>query len=149
MNKNKIVVPKRIVTVDKNDLILSNTAVFEHREVIPFCRELVAETLAGEHDDELIYTKRIRKGSLDRYTASTPPHVQAARKAGGTVGPIVHYVMTQRGPEPVFPGRTPPRDIDRRHYVEKVLRPVADAILIELGQDFDEVLGQPRQLSLL
>ena len=51
--------------------------------------------------------------------------------------------------EPVFPGRPLPSDINRRHYIERVLRPVADAILSELGLDFDEVLGEPHQMSLL
>jgi DNA polymerase-2 len=123
--------------------------LFEGRDLIPFCRELVEEMLAGNHDGELIYVKRIRKGSLDRYTAAIPPHVQAARKVTGRVGPIIRYVMTRRGAEPVFPGGALPDDIDRRHYVERVLRPVADAILIELGIDFGEALGEPRQMSLL
>ena len=42
-----------------------------------------------------------------------------------------------------------PSDIDRAHYQERVLRPVADAILSELGTSFDEALGVPRQLTLL
>jgi hypothetical protein len=33
--------------------------------------------------------------------------------------------------------------------VEKVLRPVADAILRELGLGFDEALDLPRQLTLV
>jgi len=91
----------------------------------------------------------VRKGALDRYTATTPPHVQAARKAQGSLGPIVRYVIARSGPEPVLPGRPPPEGIDREHYVEKVIRPVADAILRELGRDFDEALDLPRQLTLV
>lgn len=75
--------------------------------------------------------------------------MQAARKAGERAGPIIRYVMTASGPEPVFPGRPLPAAIDHAHYVDKVLRPVADAILEALGQSFDEALDQPRQLSLL
>ena len=41
-----------------------------------------------------------------------------------------------------------PGGIDHAHYVERVLRPVADAILVPLGHSFDEALGQPRQLGL-
>ena len=41
-----------------------------------------AAVRAGELDAELVYAKRVRKESLDSYTATTPPHVQAARKAG-------------------------------------------------------------------
>ena len=97
--------------------------------------------------------KRLRKGSLDRYTAAMPPHVQAARKAeelgvGGLRG-VIRYVVTASGPEPVLPGRPLPEGIDRPHYVEHVLRPIADAILLELGQDLDDALGAPKQLDLL
>ena len=53
------------------------------------------------------------------------------------------------GPEPVLPGRPFPEKLDREHYVEKVLRPIAEAILQHSGQTFDEALGRPRQLSLL
>jgi DNA polymerase-2 len=123
--------------------------LFTDREVLPFVERLVEKMRAGELDDELVYVKRIRKGSLDRYTATTPPHIRAARKAGGAVGPVIHYVITLNGPEPVLPGRPLPAGIDRRHYLEKVLRPVAEGILSEIGQSFDEALGVPQQLPLL
>jgi DNA polymerase-2 len=63
----------------------------------------------------------------------------------------VRYVLTANGPEPVVPGRAVPAAIDRRHYVEHVLRPIADAILIERDESFDLALGraQPRQLELI
>ena len=127
---------------------------FTEQPVAPFVRELVEQVLAGAFDDELVYAKRVRKASLDRYTATTPPHVQAARKLaeqGVRVGPVVRYVITATGPEPVVPGRAVPTAIDRRHYVDRVLAPIADAILIEVGGSFDAVLGRakPQQLSLL
>ncbi len=127
--------------------------LFTDREVLPFVRELVEALKAGAHDEELVYVKRLRKGSLDRYTASVPPHVQAARKAkeqgvGGLRG-VIRYVITATGPEPVVPGRPLPGGIDRPHYVEHVVRPLADAILAELGQDLDDALGAPKQLDLL
>jgi hypothetical protein len=75
--------------------------------------------------------------------------VQAARKAGRLAGGVVRYVITESGPEPVLPGRTLPAALDRRHYLDKVLRPVADAILRELGTSFDHALGKPTQLELL
>jgi DNA polymerase-2 len=123
--------------------------VLGDRDALPFAREVVQRVVAGELDAELVYAKRVRKGSLERYTATTPPHIQAARKAGGRAGPVVRYVITSRGPEPVLPGRPPPTDIDRQHYVERVLRPVADAILSELGTSLGDALDEPRQLSLL
>jgi DNA polymerase-2 len=127
--------------------------LFQDREVLPFVRSLVKQLLAGELDEELVYAKRIRKGSLERYTATTPPHVQAARRArdllGAPIGPIVRYVITAGGPQPVIPGRPLPPGIDHRHYLDKVLRPVADAILSHVGECFDDALDQPHQLSLL
>jgi DNA polymerase-2 len=123
--------------------------VFTDRDPVAFVREVAEQLRAGALDGELIYVKRIRKGGTERYVASTPPHVQAARKAGGASGGVVRYVMTAGGPEPAPPGRPLPEGIDREHYVEKVLRPIADAILLELGTSFAEALGEPRQLTLL
>jgi DNA polymerase-2 len=123
--------------------------LFTGVDAMPYVMQITNDVLEGKLDNELVYVKRLRKRNLDSYTASTPPHVQAARKAGGRPGPVVRYVIAATGPEPVLPGGPLPRDIDRRHYVERVLRPVAEAILIELGQSFDEATGQPRQLDLL
>jgi len=65
------------------------------------------------------------------------------------VGPVVRYLVTARGPEPVLPGRPLPPDVDRGHYVERVLRPVAEALLADMGSSFDEAVGNPSQLTLL
>ncbi|MEM7410255.1 MAG: DNA polymerase II [Myxococcota bacterium] len=122
---------------------------FDGDTVVPFVREVVNAVRAGERDAELVYVKRLRKGSLDRYTQSAPPHVQAARKAGPRAGPVIRYLVTQRGPEPVLPGQPLPDDIDRAHYVDRVLRPLAEAVLTPLGEHTEDALGEPRQLGLL
>jgi hypothetical protein len=49
----------------------------------------------------------------------------------------------------VHPGHPLPSAIDHAHYIERVLRPVAQAILSPLEQHFDDALDRPRQLSLL
>jgi DNA polymerase-2 len=123
--------------------------LFTDREVAPFVADVVARLRAGELDQELVYVKRIRKGAVDRYTAAIPPHVQAARKAGAAAGGVIRYVMTRSGPEPVLPGRPLPSGIDREHYVDRAIEPVAEAILSEIGVSFDDVIGRPRQLQLL
>ncbi len=122
---------------------------FADGPVVAFTRDLVAAVRRGDHDEELVYTKRLRKGALDRYTASTPPHVQAARKAGDRAGRVVRYVITTGGPEPVFHGEPLPGNIDRAHTVERVLRPVAESILEALGEHVEDAFGEPRQLGLL
>ena len=123
--------------------------LFSDGDALGFTREIAERVRTGELDAELVYAKRVRKGSLERYTATTPPHVQAARKLRADFGGVVRYAICRSGPEPVLPGRPLPPDIDRAHYLDRVLRPVADAILSELGSSFDEALGLPRQLSLL
>jgi DNA polymerase-2 len=123
--------------------------IFADADPLPFVREVVAAVRSGALDAELVYAKRVRKGALERYTATTPPHVQAARKAKGPVGPVVRYVIARSGPEPVLAGYPLPEGIDREHAVLKLLRPVADSILRELGRDFDEALDRPRQLTLI
>ncbi len=122
--------------------------LFTGRDPAPFVRDVVAELRSGARDAELVYVKRVRKGALERYEANAP-HVQAARKAGRVPGGVIRYVITRTGPEPALPGRELPRAIDHTHYVDKVLRPVADAILEVLGSSFDEALGAPVQLPLL
>jgi DNA polymerase-2 len=111
--------------------------------VADYVRAFVAEVREGEHDAELVYRKTLRK-PLASYTAATPPHVQAARRAGPT-GRLVEYVMTVAGPEPAS-GRE--HAIDHQHYVDRQLRPIAEAVLGELGLDWDEVMGNPRQPGL-
>lgn len=122
--------------------------VFTDRDPMPFVRDVVGRVREGALDHELVYAKRVRKGSVERYTGAVPPHVQAARKAGAAAGPVIRYVVTRSGPEPVLPGHPMPPDIDREHALERVLRPVADAILPEIGHSFDEALGRLRQMEM-
>ena len=127
--------------------------LFHDEPVLPFVAHLVEEVRAGLHDEELVYRKRIRKSSIDHYTAASPPHIQAARKQAEQTGiaprGVIRYVMAHSGPEPVRSGAAPRPDIDRIHYIERVIRPVADAILIEIGESLDTALGEPKQMNLL
>jgi len=123
--------------------------LFRDEPVAEFVREVVADLLAGRLDRELVIRKGLRKGAVERYTAATPPHVAAARRSTLPVGRTVHYVMTRSGPTPVEPDGDLPADLDRAHYVEKVVKPIAESILVQLGQRFDEVTDAPRQLTLL
>jgi DNA polymerase-2 len=123
--------------------------LFRDEPVARFVKEVVADLLAGRLDRELVIRKALRKGAVERYTGATPPHVEAARKAGPGVGRVVFYVQTRGGPEPVEPDGELPPDLDRAHYVEKVVRPIAQSVLSQLGLDFDEVTDAPRQLTLL
>lgn len=118
--------------------------VFHDQPVDEFVPAFLAALRAGDHDDALVYRKAVRK-ELATYTATTPPHVRAARKLGDQAGRIVAYTITRNGPEPVGEVSAPP---DYGHYIEHQLEPVADAILRFLRTDFATLSGAPRQLVL-
>ena len=106
--------------------------------------EQVAVALrGGELDDKLVYRKGLRKRTTE-YTANTPPHVAAARKSRDP-GRVVSYLITVAGPEPLDALEHEP---DREHYLDKQVRPVAEPVLAALDLDFDQVIGDDRQLTL-
>ena len=109
-----------------------------------YLREVVADLRAGRLDDRLVYRKSMRKAAA-AYTATTPPHVAAARKMSRRPGGRIAYVVTVSGPEPAAERRSP---IDYQHYLEKQVRAVSEPVLALLNLDFDGVIGSPRQLSL-
>lgn len=120
--------------------------VFEDKNVKQYVQNIIAETRAGLHDNELIYRKRLRR-RLDHYVKSIPPHVKAARMADAANAlagkPLryqhkgwINYVLTLNGPEAVEHQTSP---IDYDHYIEKQIRPIAEAILPFIGVSFEEI----------
>jgi len=121
------------------------TRLFTDEPVEDFLRDLVRDVRAGRLDTWLSYRKALRKDLAD-YTASTPPHVAAARKRGKRAARgVITYVITVHGPEAEEERRSP---IDYEHYVQKQIRAVAEPVLAVLGLDFDRVVGDDAQLSL-
>jgi DNA polymerase-2 len=118
--------------------------LFDEQPVLEYLRGVVADLRKGRFDDRLVYRKSLRKAP-EAYTATTPPHVAAARKMAGKTRGRVAYVITTDGPEPADDRRHP---IDHEHYVDKQLRPVAEPVLALLGQDFADVSGARKQLPL-
>jgi DNA polymerase-2 len=118
--------------------------LFFDRPVDDYLRTVVQELRAGRLDDALVYHKALRK-ELQAYTASTPPHVAAARKMKERPGRVIDYVMTTAGAEPASERRSP---IDHEHYVQKQIRPVSEPVLTLVGLDFDRVIGDDSQLRL-
>ena len=108
-----------------------------------YVRDTVEAMLAGDHDDALVYRKRLRQ-NVEEYTRNVPPHVQAARKLGRNVR-WVRYVITASGPEPVEDGRPLPRP-DYEHYRERQLAPAADGLLHFLETSFDAITD--RQMAI-
>ncbi len=119
--------------------------LFADLPVDVYLADVVRRVRSGQLDDALVYRKNLRKDAGE-YTATTPPHVAAARKSTQAPGRLVSYVMTTGGPEPLGEEQNP---LDREHYVMKQVKPVAEPVLATLGLDFDRVIGDARQLDLL
>ncbi len=109
--------------------------------VVTYLRTFIGELRRGGHDGHLVYRKALRK-RLSEYTATTPPHVKAARKLGPRTRGLIEYVMTTAGPEPVA---AVSGAIDYPHYVERQIRPIAEQVLPMLGLTFEEALGEESQ----
>jgi len=118
--------------------------LFNDRPVEDYLRQAVVDVRQGRCDDQLVYRKSLRK-PLEAYTASTPPHVAAARRMSKRPGWVIRYVMTSAGAEPASE-RTAP--FDHEHYVQKQIRPVAEPVLTLLGLDFDTIIGDKTQGTL-
>jgi DNA polymerase II len=119
--------------------------LFSNQPVDIYLHDIVQQVRDGKLDDELVYRKNLRKSTRE-YTATTPPHVAAARKSSQPPGRSIRYVVTTSGAEPLDNLQSP---IDREHYVDKQIRPVAEPVLEILGLDFSRVIGDVRQLDLL
>jgi len=122
--------------------------IFKRQPYQDYVRDFVRSTLAGEHDDLLIYRKRLRR-PLSDYERNVPPHVRAARLAdeyndrhgrprqyqrGGTIS----YIITVAGPQPL---ENLTGAVDYEHYLTRQLQPVADAILVFVDDDFSALVG--------
>ena len=118
--------------------------LFNDEPLDQYLTQVVQDVRAGRLDDLLVYRKNLRKSAAE-YTATTPPHVAAARKSAQQEGRAIRYVMTSAGPEPLDNVQHP---LDREHYVHKQVQPVAEPVLATLGLDFDTVIGDERQLRM-
>lgn len=128
----------------------------------PYQHWLAAEIqalFAGQKDQQLIYHKRLRQ-PLSAYQKNIPPHAQAAAKLElwrqqqglpprfANQGGGIYYYQSVHGPQPVLEHQQPSAllGVDYYHYLNKQLRPLAEAIFHFTGDDFDHLAGL--QLSL-
>lgn len=127
--------------------------IFHGENPSNYVREIVEATLSGQFDSELVYQKRLRR-KLHEYQKNVPPQVRAARLADEINMQLgrplqyqnkgrIEYLITLSGPEPKEYLKS---TIDYQHYIDKQLKPVADAILPFIGLDFAS-LSEP-QLGL-
>lgn len=118
--------------------------LFTDQPVDVYLADVVKRVRNGELDDALVYRKNLRK-ETGEYTATTPPHVVAARKSTQPLGRLISYVITAAGPEPLDNVQ---HTLDREHYVVKQVKPVAEPVLATLGLDFEQVIGDSRQMDM-
>jgi len=127
--------------------------IFNEESVDEYIKTIVHELRSGQHDDKLIFSKRIRR-KLSDYL-NTPPHIKAAHianqklKSAGQLEYYQHrktisYVMTLRGVQPIEFNDS---QLDYDFYVEKQLKPIADDILPFIGKSFDSITSN--QLGFL
>ena len=127
--------------------------IFKGEPYQEYVRDYALRTVSGEFDELLVYRKRLRR-PLDEYERNVPPHVRAARIAdeynqeqGRPMqyqrGGWIRYVMTTAGPEPLEVRRSA---IDYEHYLMRQLRPVADAILPFVDDDFANLTSRQQSL---
>lgn len=112
--------------------------VFHDQPVEDFIREFVADLRAGRLDDLLAYRRTLRAATEAGFPIP-PPEAGRAAAADATLRAgrrKVVYRMTIRGPEPLEGGTSPP---DYDHYVEKQIRPIAEAVLACLGGRWDTI----------
>lgn len=130
------------------------TRIFHRQSYREYIREYIQNIRAGKFDDRLVYRKRLRRKLTD-YQRNVPPHVRAARAADDyniklqrplqyQNGGWISYIITQAGPEPLEIVTARP---DYEHYISKQIKPIADAILPFLEDDFDTLLTG--QITLL
>lgn len=119
--------------------------IFHKQEVAEYIKKIVKEVKQGKHDKLLVYRKAIRK-EVEEYTKTTPPHVKAAKLLGKDLkSSLIEYVLTTAGPEPIQKQK---HKIDYEHYVEKQIKPIADAILVFYNQSFDDIIEGSSQKTL-
>lgn len=127
--------------------------VFAEQPVESLIIDTVNQLKSGQLDAQLIYHKRLRR-PLDAYQKNLPPQVRAARLAdqhNARLGrPLqyqqrgrIAYLITSNGPEPQEYRQSA---IDYQHYIDKQLRPIAEAILPLLGKDFEQLISQQMRL---
>ncbi|MBT3985440.1 DNA polymerase II [archaeon] len=116
--------------------------VFKGENVKKFVTDFVAKLKKGKFDDQLVYSKSIRK-PLEEYVKTTPPHIKAARKLDKFEGTRIKYVITSEGPEPVERVKG---HLDYTHYLNKQVKPIAESILVFFELNFDELLTGQRDL---
>ncbi|EGM70358.1 DNA polymerase II [Shewanella sp. HN-41] len=125
--------------------------MFNQRDISGYLTSVIDELLAGRRDDELIFSKRMRR-NLEEYTAKASPHVKVAKQLCDLTGKVsfgkrgaqIDYVITVNGPEPVL-YRT--SVIDYQYYIDKQIGPIAEPVFSIMKLNYMDIAS--KQLMLI
>ncbi|WP_299494313.1 DNA polymerase II [uncultured Shewanella sp.] len=117
--------------------------LFQGQDVILFLQGILHNLTNEQLNNELVFSKRLKRDVCD-YKIKSAPHIDAAKRLSLWTkkadylkkGTRVEYVMTVNGAEPADLRRS---CIDFDYYVEKQLAPVAEPVLTILNKSFNEV----------
>ncbi|MGZ9897809.1 DNA polymerase II [Shewanella gaetbuli] len=118
---------------------------FNQQDITAFLSSQISLLKQGHFDQELVFTKRLKR-NVEDYTAKSTPHVKAAKLMAEyqqqeqwlKKGAVIKYVMTITGVEPVCDKKW---HLDYDYYTEKQIKPIAEPILLLLGESFDNFLN--------
>ncbi|MGI2260845.1 DNA polymerase II [Shewanella sp. GXUN23E] len=116
-----------------------------------YLRDIATQLYSGKLDEQLIFTKRLKRNAAD-YTARAAPHVKAAEllalRSGNAAyarrGAKIRYVITVQGAEPI---EYLSAAIDYNYYLQRQLKSVAEPVLQVLELNYDKVVSS--QLVLI
>ncbi|MDX5996404.1 DNA polymerase II [Shewanella oneidensis] len=125
--------------------------MFNQRDISGYLADVIGELQAGKRDDELIFSKRMRR-NLEEYTAKSSPHVKVARQLCELTGKAsyskrgaqIDYVITVNGPEPVSHRSS---TIDYQYYIDKQIGPIAEPVFSIMKLNYTNIAS--KQLSLI
>ncbi|MEK6947922.1 MAG: DNA polymerase II, partial [Nanoarchaeota archaeon] len=108
--------------------------IFHDKEVVDYVKNFLKDLKKGKYDELLIYKKTMRK-EMEDYSVDTPTKKVVDKlllKGIKLDSNIISYIMTEDGPEHIEHLK---HKIDYDHYIDKQIRPIADAILIFFNTD--------------
>ncbi|MDX1281276.1 DNA polymerase II [Shewanella colwelliana] len=125
--------------------------LFAKQDVQEYLQDIIVRLQAGELDELLIFSKRLRRDIAD-YTQKASPHVKAASlycersgvPAHGKRGSKIEYLITLSGAEPIqfCIGK-----IDYQYYLDKQIAPISDPVLSVFNVSFSDLIS--KQMTLI
>ncbi|MCF1456466.1 MAG: DNA polymerase II, partial [Shewanella sp.] len=111
--------------------------LFSGQSAVAYLQDIANQLYAGKLDEQLIFSKRLKRNTAD-YTAKAAPHVKAAEiLAQRSANPVyrrpgakIRYVMTVQGAQPVAYTSAA---IDYDYYLQRQLKSVAEPVLQIMG----------------